>query len=224
VIDKLQIACDLERIFGMKRESWNEFLTALACIYLIAFSLPAIINPMSQNMEHWINWIQWFVWGVFALDLLIGILAAPSKKQYLKTHPLEIMCVALPALRPLRLLRLISIGSLVIHKVAVGRQFAIAVKVFLFSILLSYIAAVQITISERSVEKSNIKTFSDGLWWAITTVTTVGYGDKYPTTIEGRVLAVVLMLTGISLMGVVTASVAAWFVSMSQQEAKSKTD
>jgi len=204
----------------MKSKLWNDFLTTLACIYLVAFTLPAIVNPMSQNMERWINWIQWFVWFVFALDILVGIVTASSRKKYLKTHPLEILCVALPALRPLRLLRLISIGSLVIHKVAVGRQFAIAVKVFLFSILLSYIAAVQITISERSVPTSNIKSFGDGLWWAITTVTTVGYGDKYPTTFEGRVLAVLLMLTGISLMGVITASVAAWFVKMSQVESE----
>ena len=124
----------------------------------------------------------------------------------------------LPFLRPLRLLRVISFGTLVIQKVAVGRQFAITLKVFLASILLAYIGAVQITITERGVEGSNIKSFGDGLWWAITTVTTVGYGDRFPVTSTGRVLAVCLMLVGISLMGVITASVAAWFVKMSQDD------
>ena len=123
-------------------------------------------------------------------------------------------------LRPLRLLRLITIGSLVIQRVAVGRQFAITLKVFLFSILIAYIAAVQITIVERPIESSNIKSFGDGLWWALTTVTTVGYGDRFPTTTEGRTIAFALMLVGISLMGVITASVAAWFVKMSQTENK----
>lgn len=80
------------------------------------------------------------------------------------------------------------------------------------------IAAIQITISERTVEGSNIKNFSDGLWWAVTTVTTVGYGDRFPTTSEGRLLAVMLMIVGISLVGVITASVAAWFVKMSQDD------
>jgi voltage-gated potassium channel len=94
-------------------------------------------------------------------------------------------------------------------------------KVFLASILLAYIGAVQITISERGVEGSNIKNFGDGLWWAITTVTTVGYGDRFPVTSTGRVLAVCLMLVGISLMGVITASVAAWFVKMSQDDSNS---
>ena len=76
----------------------------------------------------------------------------------------------------------------------------------------------QITITERSVEGSNIKNFGDGLWWAVTTVTTVGYGDRYPTTTEGRFLAVLLMIMGISLVGVITASVAAWFVKLSADE------
>jgi voltage-gated potassium channel len=77
---------------------------------------------------------------------------------------------------------------------------------------------VQITIIERDIEGSNIKNFGDGIWWAITTVTTVGYGDKFPTTMEGKFLAVGLMIVGISLMGVITASVAAWFVKMGQGE------
>ena len=115
-------------------------------------------------------------------------------------------------------MRAISFGGLAIQKVAMGRQFAITLKVFLASLFVAYISAVQITISERSLDGSNIKNFGDGLWWAITTVTTVGYGDRYPTTTEGRFLAVVLMIMGISLMGVITASVAAWFVKLSQED------
>lgn len=128
----------------------------------------------------------------------------------------------LPFLRPLRLLRVISFGTLVIQKIAIGRQFAITVKVFLASILLAYIGAVQITITERGEDGSNIKNFGDGLWWAITTVTTVGYGDRFPVTSVGRILAVCLMLVGISLMGVITASVAAWFVRIGQDDSNSK--
>jgi voltage-gated potassium channel len=117
-------------------------------------------------------------------------------------------------------MRVISFGGLAIQRIAIGKQFAITLKVALSAAFISYIAAIQITLSERTVEGSNIKTFSDGLWWAVTTVTTVGYGDRYPTTTEGRLLAVLLMVTGISLVGVITASVAAWFVKLSQEEGK----
>lgn len=117
-------------------------------------------------------------------------------------------------------MRVISFGSLAIQKIAVGRQFAITLKVFITAMFVTYISAVQITISERNVVGSNIKNIEDGLWWAVTTVTTVGYGDRFPTTIEGRLLAVMLMFAGISLVGVITASVASWFVRIAQEETK----
>jgi voltage-gated potassium channel len=66
--------------------------------------------------------------------------------------------------------------------------------------------------AERSRDGANIQTFGDALWWAITTVTTVGYGDQYPVTVEGRLIAVGLMLSGVALIGVVTATFASWLV------------
>lgn len=199
----------------MKR-IWNETLTFLALAFLFAYSYPAFVTEISDSMNHFLSLIQWFCWLTFALDLIYGIWKAPSRKTYLQKHPLEIASVLLPFLRPLRLMRVISFGGLALQKVAVGRQFAITVKVALSAAFIAYIAAIQITISERAVDGSNIKNFSDGLWWAVSTVTTVGYGDRYPTTTEGRFLAVLLMVTGISLVGVITASVAAWFVKLSQ--------
>lgn len=204
----------------MIKKIWNETLTVLALTFLVAFSWPAFVVEIDSKTQDILDLVQWISWIAFALDLIIGFISADKKLKYLTHHPLEVITVLLPFLRPLRLLRVISFGSLVIQKVAVGRQFAITLKVFLASILLAYIGAVQITITERGVEGSNIKNFGDGLWWAITTVTTVGYGDRFPTTTSGRVLAVCLMLVGISLMGVITASVAAWFVKMSQDEPK----
>jgi voltage-gated potassium channel len=203
----------------MKR-FWNETLTFLAICFLIAYSYPAFNESISDSTNRYLGLVQWVCWFAFALDLIYGIWKAENRKEYLKRHPLEIASVLLPFLRPLRLMRVISFGSLALQKVAIGRQFAITVKVAISALFISYIAAIQITISERSVEGSNIKTFSDGLWWAVTTVTTVGYGDRYPTTSEGRLLAVLLMITGISLVGVITASVAAWFVKMSQEDSK----
>jgi voltage-gated potassium channel len=202
----------------MTRKSWNDALTALAVIYLAAYSYPAFVDPVPQNVQKVLDSIQWVVYALFLIDVIFGLATSKDRKQYLRTHPLEVISVALPVLRPIRLLRLVTVGSMVIQRVAVGKQFAITVKVFLFSILIAYISAVQITIIERPIEGSNIRSFGDGLWWALTTVTTVGYGDRFPTTTEGRVIAFALMLVGISLMGVVTASVAAWFVKMSQNE------
>jgi voltage-gated potassium channel len=202
------------------KKIWNEILTLLALAFLVAFSIPAFLPDISSSTQTQIEIIQWVCWFAFALDLVAGVISADSKKQYLYRHPLEIASVFLPFLRPLRLMRVISFGSLAIQKIAIGRQFAITVKVAITAVFVAYISAVQITISERNVDGSNIKSFEDGLWWAVTTVTTVGYGDRFPTTTEGRLLAVLLMLVGISLVGVITASVASWFVKLSQEETK----
>jgi len=185
---------------------WNETLTFLALAFLVAFSYPAFVNSVPSSAQAILNIVQWVIWIAFATDLIYGLSNAKNKKTYLKKHPLEVAAVLLPFLRPLRLMRVISFGG--------------TIKVLLASIFVAYISAVQITITERAVEGSNIKNFGDGLWWAITTVTTVGYGDRYPTTTEGRLLAVGLMIMGISLMGVITASVAAWFVKMGQEDSK----
>jgi len=203
---------------SVARRVWSETLTFLAIAFLIAFSYPAFVDPVPSSTQTLLNIVQWVSWIAFAIDLVYGLSNAKDKKNYLKKHPLEIAAVLLPFLRPLRLMRVISFGGLAIQKVAIGRQFAITIKVLLASIFVAYISAVQITITERAVDGSNIKNFGDGLWWAITTVTTVGYGDRYPTTTEGRFLAVALMIMGISLMGVITASVAAWFVKMGDKD------
>jgi voltage-gated potassium channel len=207
---------------SVARTIWSETLTFLAVAFLIAFSYPAFVDPVPSSTQTLLNIVQWVSWIAFAIDLIYGLSNAKDKRKYLKKHPLEIAAVLLPFLRPLRLMRVISFGGLAIQKVAIGRQFAITIKVLLASIFVAYISAIQITIAERTVDGSNIKNFGDGLWWAITTVTTVGYGDRYPTTTEGRFIAIALMIMGISLMGVITASVAAWFVKMGEEDSKNK--
>ena len=71
---------------------------------------------------------------------------------------------------------------------------------------------------ERYLPGSTINTFGKALWWSITTVTTVGYGDVYPVTNTGRVIAVLLMIGGIGLVGVVTAALASWIIQRVAEE------
>ena len=201
---------------------WGWTLTFLALAFLVAFSWPAFDPSPSANTLTTLNIVQWTSWLAFAGDLAWGFVKSLDKKKFVLSHPLEIIAVALPMLRPLRLLRLISFGSLVLEKVSIGKSVGITIKVILTTLFFGYIAAIQITIVERSSPSGNIKNFGDGLWWAFTTITTVGYGDRYPTTTEGRVLAVCLMVLGISLLGVISATIAAWFVRLMQNEEQGK--
>ena len=144
-------------------------------------------------------------------------------KKYLRKHPLDVLAVTLPFLRPLRVLRVISFGAIALEKVALARSMAVTAKVIVTTLFLTYIAAVQMTIFERDVDGANIKNFGDGLWWAFVSVTTVGYGDKYPVTSAGKLLAVALLILGISLLATITASVATSFMQFSQVHAGEKS-
>lgn len=92
---------------------------------------------------------------------------------------------------------------------AEGAFTSVSVVAVLF-IIFSSIAILQV----EDDPESNIKTAEDALWWAYTTVTTTGYGDKYPVTTEGRIVAALLMTAGVGLFGTFTAFVASWFVGL----------
>ena len=197
---------------------WNWSLTFLALAFLFAYSYPAFVVEVSPSSQSILDGIQWVSWVAFAADLLFGIYKASNKVQFLKRHPLEILAVILPFLRPLRLLRFISFGTLVFEKVNLGKSIAITFKVIVTALFLTYLAGIEITMAERGKPGATIQNVGDGFWWAITTLTTVGYGDIYPTTTEGRFIAVGLMVSGICVLGFISATVAAWFVKMTQDD------
>jgi voltage-gated potassium channel len=85
-------------------------------------------------------------------------------------------------------------------------------RVLLAAAGLLFLGAWLVLLFEKNAVGSNIHSYHDALWWAVVTVTTVGYGDRFPVSAGGRAVAVVLMLVGIGLIGVLTATVASFFV------------
>jgi voltage-gated potassium channel len=90
--------------------------------------------------------------------------------------------------------------------------------------LLAYCGALAVLDAERANPEANITSFGDAIWWAITTMTTVGYGDRYPATGVGRLAAVALMVGGIAVLGVVTATVASWLIEQVKVAEQEQTD
>jgi voltage-gated potassium channel len=124
----------------------------------------------------------------------------------------DLLVIALPLLRPLRLLRLLVLFTLLNRRVCMRLPAPTAVYTGGAAALLAFCAALGVLNAERGHEGANINSFGDSIWWAITTMTTVGYGDRYPVTGLGRAIAVMLMVGGIALLGVVTASLASWLI------------
>jgi voltage-gated potassium channel len=146
------------------------------------------------------------------VDYLARLCLASNSWRWFIGHLFELAIVLLPLLRPLRLLRLVLLIEAL--QKAIGKAFPCRVAVYTVSgiSLMIYSAALAIYETERHQPGATITSFGKAVWWSITTVTTVGYGDCYPVTNTGRVIAVLLMIGGISLVGVVTASLATWVI------------
>jgi voltage-gated potassium channel len=177
---------------------------------------------------------NWTVWLAFCAEFLGLLLLAPQKRRFIRESWFDIVIIAvsppfaivpetwqgLRAARALRLLRLLrafaflSIGLKTTRRLLQHRRFNYVLLATSGVILLG---ALGIYIIERNVNES-ITSPWDAIWWAISTATTVGYGDIYPTTGEGRLIAVVLMLTGIGVIGVFTATIASFFMIEEEEE------
>jgi voltage-gated potassium channel len=182
----------------------------LAVAFLVVFAIPEVME-LSPEWEVAVEATSWMIWAAFAFELIVKVYLAPDRRRYLLAHWMDVITVLVPFLRPLRLLRLVVVGIRFwteARTVLRERTFGV---IGTASILAVGTAAWLVYLAERAGDGS-IQTFADALWWAAATITTVGYGDVYPKTPAGRGVAVVLMLVGISLFGLLTARVAAFFV------------
>lgn len=197
-------------------------LLALAVGFLLLLVLPVFASP-SATWRAALTTAEVVIWAVFAGDYVVRLALAPNRWRFVRSHPIDLLVVLLPLLRPLRaapLLRLLHLGVVAGATYSRTRRSlhaTVALYVGTSAVVLIVLAAVAMYDAERHAPDANITTFQDALWWAITTVTTVGYGDRFPTTGLGRIVAAVLMVVGIALVGVVTATIAAWFVGRMRQ-------
>jgi len=192
-------------------------LAAAAVIFLVLFSRQVLAQP--QGREAHIVWaVDWAIWGLFVVDYVVRLCLADNRWHWFLRHLLDFAIVTLPLLRPLRLLRLLVLIE-VLQK-AIGDAFRGRIVAYTVSgvVLLIYTASLAVFDKERYLPGATINSFGKAVWWSITTVTTVGYGDVYPVTNTGRVIAVLLMIGGISLVGVVTAALASWIIERVAEE------
>ena len=192
-----------------RRVDW--WLTGLAVLFLVAYAVQVLARPVAAA-DTALEVVLTTIWVLFGLDYLVRIALARRRWRFVRTHLVDLAILLLPMFRQLRALRVITVISVLNRQLRDDVRGRVVLYVAATVTLVGFVAALAVLEAERDVEGATITTFGDALWWTITTISTVGYGDRYPVTVEGRVVAGALMVAGIALLGVVTASIASWFV------------
>jgi voltage-gated potassium channel len=201
------------------RTEWP--LACVAVVFLVTYSVKVLAHPGGLTSRV-LDVMLWTLWAGFTADYVIRLTLAQQRGRWFLRHILDFAIVAVPFLRPLRLLRLVVIVAALQKAFGDAVRGRIVIYTATTAVLLVYAASLAVLQAERSDPSAHIKNFGDAVWWSITTITTVGYGDFYPVTVQGRLAAVLLMIGGISLIGMITATVAAWIVHRVAEEDTTK--
>lgn len=188
----------------------KSFIYEIILASLVILSLVADL-PKEQGFV-----LDGIIWVIFLLDYIVRLIMSEKKWEFIKSNPLDLIAIIpldqiFRAVRLIRLLRVIRLISLLKR----GRSFLDVVfekynvdKVFVFVIAFLFLSSLSMTWIEPEFDS-----YGDSLWWAVVTTTTVGYGDIYPQTPVGKIIASVLMFIGIGVIGVFTGTIASLFSS-----------
>lgn len=168
---------------------------------------------------------NWLIWIVFAVELAAVLIVATRKRAAVRAHWLDVAIVVLTVplfgqfLSSLRLIRLARLVRLLRLGVIVGRAIQAERRVtsgetFRMVALLTLFIAVVAGSAQAAFNGDEFDSIWDGIWWAVVTMTTVGYGDLYPSSVQGRLIGIFVMLVGIAFLSVLTASIAARFIKI----------
>jgi voltage-gated potassium channel len=181
--------------------------------------IPIIVVEQSSPGEPWSTLAavgNWLIWLLFLAEVVVMLAVVPDRGRWLRAHPLEVAIVVLtppflPAsLQALRLFRLLRLLRLVVAVRYARRLFSLAG--LRYAAVLAALTVLGGGAAFAAAEGKDVSTW-DGVWWAVTTMTTVGYGDLSPATDLGRVIAIGVMLVGIGFLTLLIGAVSERFVA-----------
>jgi len=196
-------------------------------IYVLLAILADTIFKLPAETSTLLTYIDNTICVFFFAEFCVRFYKAENKLAFMKWGWIDLIS-SVPAvsyLRAGRILRLIRLLRLIrafrstqmfVKYVFRNKAKGAFTSVTLLAILLIIFSSIAILQVEKD-PNSNIKSAEDAIWWAYVTITTVGYGDKYPVTMEGRIIAAVLMTAGVGLFGTFTAYVSSWFVVVKEE-------
>jgi voltage-gated potassium channel len=176
---------------------------------------------------------DYFISAMFMTDFIVRFSHAPSKRDFMKLGWIDLLS-SLPTanwlmlsrfgriFRLLRIIRALRSVELIVRVFLKNRIRNSLLTVSIISVLMMVTCGSVMLSLEKGVEHANIASIEDAVWWATTTITTVGYGDKYPVTPEGRIVATILMITGVGLFSTFSGAIAAILLTSNQKDQKAE--
>jgi voltage-gated potassium channel len=202
-------------------ERWDQRtdgpLAGVALAFLALYSVKVLARP-EGGADRAVDIALLAVYFIFVADYGVRLYLADPRGRWFIRHLWELPIIVLPFLRPLRLLSLAVVVNALQRAVGQTIRGKVIVYTACGAVAIVYAASLAILDVEGTRPESKIHNLGDALWWAITTVTTVGYGDLSPVTPMGKLVAVALMIGGIALVGSVTATLASWIVQRVAEE------
>lgn len=209
--------------------SYQLFILVLSVFALTALAADAMLR-LDAESKAVLRYADLVVCAFFLIDFLRCLWRAENRWRYFYTWGWLDLASSVPALdvarwgrvarfaRIVRVLRGVRAMKIVGEVVLARRSESAFLAASLIVVLLVVVGSLSILQFERA-EASNIRGAEEALWWAVTTITTVGYGDRFPVTTGGRVIAALLMCAGVGLFGTFSGFLASWFVSPATNDA-----
>lgn len=194
-----------------RRAEWP--LALMAFLFLTVYAVDVLVEDLSQTWHARLRAVDYTIWAIFLIEFVIRVSLAHARVRYTLRHLPDVAVLVLPFLRTLRVLRMVFVLRAMNRWAAESLRGRVVVYGSLTAVLFVFSGALAVLDAERHHDGANIATFGDAVWWATVTICTVGYGDRFPVTTEGRFVAVGLMVSGVAVVGAVTASFATWLIS-----------
>jgi len=210
----VSIADDRKRERWERATAWPALVASAA--FLVAYSWSVLEEHPPPALRTGLLVVLLAVWVFFVLDYAVRFALAEHKGNFVRHSLIDLLSVFLPLARPFRLLTGLRHVRALRGNTASHLRRRVIIIAGTAVIMFIYVISLAEFRVERYAEGSNIRSFGDAVWWACVTMATVGYGDYYPVTVPGRVLAVVLMIGGIVIVGTSSATIVSYLNDRTQ--------